>query len=972
MVWAELARRYKIVDSSGKLAGNGGQIVKEFLEKEKQNGFKFTYMGENEYKNRIRKKRKRIAGTQITTPCEPSSKKVCLELNKEIENGTIDIGQRINAKSYKKLVIKNEKLEELEFTVEGRKHPLKKIRDNWVTKHKDFMRLPSCSKYTNDEVCDVLKMLGEYDSTLTQEEMRSKLIQLASNRSIQVWHDASTIANHSHLLFTCNVLYDQAVFLSDEEYQHKSGGPKIDIQSIVEEPELYIIGRCRSNDEQIGFIETREDCLKDLAQPIKCDEYDLMDTMRMFHGDGPALQMEAGNQKGGHYFCPSCEVLLASSHSIGYTYNLSHQSYLQKQQMIMRGRYAKINTNTGKLKPFQGLNAKQLKEELESRGVNTAGVKTTLKDLQPILKEELKGCQRVPILLKNNPKKGIKMLNLERYELALVEPMHDIGGHIDNVFEELPHHLTPEEKSLFEKVIEISYGNKETKRNVDKRKALLEVILQLDYKISGKPMNILKTLAEIQRILYLNESKRMPNEVLRLHNMCFLHFVLLKEVVGIDLKKVSRERMYGKYSHNLLVHSPIQYREINGRSINVENQERFFGSIKSITNQTSSKRPGNIIGNLIIRHDVEKRVKVNYSSDRKNEIENKISDLNKLVMKTQRNTFIPYELLKKYCLDWQAHLQRIADFLIEEEAWWKKTEFGVEFFDTEHPETFPLKPRVSHFRSTSIELIEKSLRDSWKEILEKGKIIPTHILFLQNQHQSTSAIMNTEFLSPYCHSDTAEDVNTQEQNTVVETLPSSLPEEESHYEAEEISPIEEEMDELLEKSNSSSSNSLIEEEMDELLEKNISSSSNSQAMQKVTTKKNTNIQNDMTSDLQNHSEQLHSKEGKLIFCVLGEYTKELKEYDTLKCKLKISMKAELRVKAQDLLVRIQTKVAKTVTELSEIIKKWERDFIIQNDHSVPTAEDFAKDLWITSQLQRLRTGKTLLKKYWKIDLYNDL
>ena len=61
--------------------------------------------------------------------------------------------------------------------------------------------------------------------------------------------------------------------------------------------------------------------------------------------------------------------------------------------------------------------------------------------------------------------------------------------------------------------------------------------------------------------------------------------------------------------HNLLVHSPIQYRLVNGQSIKCEGEERYFNTIKSITGSTSSYRPGHSIGNCIIWHQVETRVK---------------------------------------------------------------------------------------------------------------------------------------------------------------------------------------------------------------------------------------------------------------------------------------------------------------------------------------------------------------------------
>ena len=44
--------------------------------------------------------------------------------------------------------------------------------------------------------------------------------------------------NHGHLLMTLNVIYDDALFLSKEE-------ANIDVQQIVEAPDIYIFGRSR-------------------------------------------------------------------------------------------------------------------------------------------------------------------------------------------------------------------------------------------------------------------------------------------------------------------------------------------------------------------------------------------------------------------------------------------------------------------------------------------------------------------------------------------------------------------------------------------------------------------------------------------------------------------------------------------------------------------------------------------------------
>ena len=37
----------------------------------------------------------------------------------------------------------------------------------------------------------------------------------------------------------------------------------MDAQRFIETPELYLLGRCRSNDKQLGYVETRTECLKE-------------------------------------------------------------------------------------------------------------------------------------------------------------------------------------------------------------------------------------------------------------------------------------------------------------------------------------------------------------------------------------------------------------------------------------------------------------------------------------------------------------------------------------------------------------------------------------------------------------------------------------------------------------------------------------------------------------------------------------
>ena len=102
-------------------------------------------------------------------------------------------------------------------------------------------------------------------------------------------------------------MYEPAVFYPSTEYQEISGDT-IDVKAEIESPELYIIGRYRSNDEQLGYIETRLECLKDSGVGVNLKTIDnqyedvtINDRMHFLHGDGPAAAFEAGNQIGEHY-----------------------------------------------------------------------------------------------------------------------------------------------------------------------------------------------------------------------------------------------------------------------------------------------------------------------------------------------------------------------------------------------------------------------------------------------------------------------------------------------------------------------------------------------------------------------------------------------------------------------------------------------------------------------------------------------
>ena len=174
------------------------------------------------------------------------------------------------------------------------------------------MHLTTDEEFANmdlNEVQQKLRNLGEFsDNSETLEELLIKLKKMERTRYFAFWHDGSTIGNHSHLLVTVNVLYDPASFLSDEEYYLKCT-KNINVQATIEEPQLYLLARCPSNDQQILYSEERVTDLLKMQKPIQClNGVMINDVARFFKGDSPALQFEAGQQKGGNFFCTSCSI----------------------------------------------------------------------------------------------------------------------------------------------------------------------------------------------------------------------------------------------------------------------------------------------------------------------------------------------------------------------------------------------------------------------------------------------------------------------------------------------------------------------------------------------------------------------------------------------------------------------------------------------------------------------------------------
>jgi len=168
--------------------------------------------------------------------------------------------------------------------------------------------------------------------------------------------------------------------------------------------------------------------------------------------------------------------------------------------------------------------------------------------------------------------------------------------------------------------------------------------------------------------------------------------------------------MFGRYFHSLTCHAPLLYRIICLRSLNTEMQERMFGQCKAITRSTSNQHSDHVIPNIMIRIQEEQKA---HSSTLAN-LKAQESEVHKLALVLgPKNTIIPKAWLTHSAVPYQAHLERISDFLTAGPGkWWKCTEEGIEFLDS--PSCASIEHKMHHYRSSTLADIELYLHSKWE------------------------------------------------------------------------------------------------------------------------------------------------------------------------------------------------------------------------------------------------------------------
>ena len=127
---SELARSFNVPNKNNE----GNKIVKDFLV---QSGIDISlYKNNCDSNQRVRRPLKRISNDiPISLPKPRGSRKLREGLLEEIRAGNIKLGRLIDPKTFTKLVLKDGKVVSEEFTISGRKIPMREVRRELTEEH---------------------------------------------------------------------------------------------------------------------------------------------------------------------------------------------------------------------------------------------------------------------------------------------------------------------------------------------------------------------------------------------------------------------------------------------------------------------------------------------------------------------------------------------------------------------------------------------------------------------------------------------------------------------------------------------------------------------------------------------------------------------------------------------------------------------------------------------------------------------
>ena len=94
-----------------------------------------------------------------------------------------------------------------------------------------------------------------------------------------------------------------------------------------------------------------------------------MDKTRIFKGDKPAAQFEAGQQKGGNFYCFSCATHAETAGSYVHTHSLAIEAIHDRVNQVMKNELSLSKSKQQKLKLYERFEKEDIVTELRARSI---------------------------------------------------------------------------------------------------------------------------------------------------------------------------------------------------------------------------------------------------------------------------------------------------------------------------------------------------------------------------------------------------------------------------------------------------------------------------------------------------------------------------------------------------------------------------------------------------------------------------
>ena len=177
---------------------------------------------------RIRRRKKKLPGGEISTPSLPTPTAITSEKKEMIACGKLSIGEPCSPYRLTKSFVRTDgdvKTKQVEIV--GRKLLLLELRQKLLNQHQKYMRLMTDQEINELTRENILQLMScahhETSPSAITEKLQLQLATLQRSRTLAVWHDHSNVLQQGYILFAVWVIYDPAVYFTEDEYRASGG-----------------------------------------------------------------------------------------------------------------------------------------------------------------------------------------------------------------------------------------------------------------------------------------------------------------------------------------------------------------------------------------------------------------------------------------------------------------------------------------------------------------------------------------------------------------------------------------------------------------------------------------------------------------------------------------------------------------------------------------------------------------------------